>query len=206
MTCEGHVTIILVEALFYGSGLIATLAISACGRIGYDASESDASGLPAASDAKPQPIDAMEPLSACELEVLLTAASQTVTGSFIGDSVSEVSVTFAPANTIAIVGLGAGHGDGYSGTKEFRSSTDSQFDAAMAPLMDGTQPGAAIGAHIFPGGGDGLIGTPLDNPVAGRRITNARQIISSLTLAGNDQGTDYSVTVTWELWGCGGDG
>jgi len=92
--------------------------------------------------------------------------------------------------------------DGYTGAAQFRVGDDAHFDAVVGPWMDGSE--TSVGSAVTPGGiGGSFTPTSLSGPVRDTIITMVRRSVTSMSVTPDGAGgTDYDVTVAWQLFGC----
>lgn len=169
-----------------------------------DAGEPDAGERDAGEPDAGEP-DAGTP-GGCAPEVMLAESmTATRTGVFAGMmGVSEVVIVLAAEiGAGELVGDEADHGlaHGYSGIREFRASSDPDFDAVVTPLVEGTSSGFMGVTHSAGGGSFGTL--RFAPSVRDATITMVRRNVRSLSLGPDGAGgTEYDATAVWQLWGC----
>ncbi len=160
----------------------------------------DAASVEPRADAMPPQLDATT--SPCVTETLLATVSRSLSGSF-PVPVASVAMTLRSETGTSAIGLGIERSNGYSGSAEFRSSNDAQFDLVMEPLMSGAETDVRVGVHHAKSGVGSQGGTTPSASVAGLLVTMARQRITSLSLALDGKGgTAFTFDATWEFFGC----
>jgi hypothetical protein len=137
----------------------------------------------------------------CVTEILLsqTAASDE-RGGFGGVFASWFIVMAADPGIEGEIGDEDPLPNGYSGVTDFRPGDDEDFDAVVAPFMDGSV--TRVSTAVTPGVGGGFSSLALSEPVDGSTITMVRRDVTSFTYTVEASRTNYDATVAWQLWGC----